>query len=72
MTIYELMNGKMLYSYHKTNEYGYYNNDLISIKLILEKSNPKKYKEYMELIKKSNRCDYILSSDNSLLFYKNF
>ena len=33
MTIYEVINGKRLYLYHKTKEYGYYNNDLISIKL---------------------------------------
>ena len=71
LTIYELINGKMLYSYHKTKEHEYYNNDLISLKLILEKSNKKEYTEYLELIKKSNRCNYILSSDDSLLFYKN-
>jgi hypothetical protein len=70
MTIYELINGKMLHSHHKTKEYGYYDNDLISIKLILENSNKKKYNEYIDLIKKSNRRDYILTKHNALKFYK--
>ena len=60
----------MLYSYHKTKEYNYYNNDLISIKLILEHSNISQYNEYLKLIKNSNRSNYILTNDNSLLFYK--
>ena len=70
MTIYELNNGKMLYRCNKTDEYGYYNNDLISIKLILEKTNKKDYNKYIDLIKNSNRTQYFLSNDGSLLYYK--
>ena len=70
MTIYELINGKMLYNYHKMEEHGFYDNDLISMKLILENSNKEKYNEYIDLIKKSNRNNYILTKQKTLLFYK--
>jgi hypothetical protein len=70
MTIYELKNGKMLYNYHKTEEHGFYDNDLISMKLILENANKEKYNEYIDLIKKSNRRNYILTKQKTLLFYK--
>lgn len=70
ITIYEFLNGHMLYKHHKTDEYGYYNNDLISLKLILNKCNKNEFNRYIDLIKNSNRKNYILSKDDSLLFYK--
>jgi len=68
-TIYELVSGKILIDIDKDNDIKILDKDLINLKIIISKLNKNEHNKLINMIKKSNRKNYLLDKD-CLKFYK--
>jgi serine/threonine protein kinase len=67
-SIYELMSNDYLIDIKNDDDYKIYDNDLINIKQLIAKF--KNYDEFIQLIQKSPRKDYLITNTNILKFIK--
>ena len=65
-SLYELMAHEQLINIRKDDNYLIHDNDLINIKLLIEKLD--NYREFIDLINLSSRKDYLLTKSNILKF----
>lgn len=65
-TLYELILHKQLIDIKNENEYNIHDNDLLNLKLLIQKLG--NFNEFINLIKSSPRKDYLLTNSNILKF----
>lgn len=69
-SIYELLFGKIMIDIEKDDDFEKYDNDLINIKLLIERMGKSNFESIINLVLTSPRHNYILNSDKTLRFYK--
>ncbi len=69
-SIYEMVTGEPFVTLSLDDNYGIYDNDLLNLKLLIEKTN--NFDKFIELIQKSSRKNYLITNTNNLKFVKKY
>jgi len=70
-TLYELITGKLLVDIDNDININRFDKDLINIKILIEKMGKESYDDFINLINKSPRKNYIINKNNTIKYYKN-